>query len=101
MEMYRSGHNGAHSKCVSPPGLMGSNPIISARTGEVTPIGVTSPVFLLEKRGIRTREGTGRKRSFRGKLRRPGDRSETKSNKVSGSEEYKMTTPSNYLNSHF
>ena len=69
--MYRSGHNGAHSKCVSPPGLMGSNPIISARTGEVTPIGVTSPVFLLEKRGIWTREG---------------DRSETKSNKVSGSE---------------
>ena len=36
---------------------VGSNPTISARTGEVTPIGVTSPVFLLEKSGIRTREG--------------------------------------------
>ena len=30
MEMYRSGHNGAHSKCVSPPGHEGSNPSISA-----------------------------------------------------------------------
>ncbi len=29
MEMYRSGHNGAHSKCVSPPGHEGSNPSIS------------------------------------------------------------------------
>ena len=26
MELYRSGHNGAHSKCVSPPGHVGSNP---------------------------------------------------------------------------
>ncbi len=29
VEMYRSGHNGAHSKCVSPPGHAGSNPAIS------------------------------------------------------------------------
>ena len=26
LETYRSGHNGAHSKCVSPPGHVGSNP---------------------------------------------------------------------------
>ncbi len=30
METYRSGHNGAHSKCVSPPGHEGSNPSVSA-----------------------------------------------------------------------
>ena len=30
LEMYRSGHNGAHSKCVSPPGHVGSNPTVSA-----------------------------------------------------------------------
>ena len=30
MELYRSGHNGAHSKCVSPPGHVGSNPTVSA-----------------------------------------------------------------------
>ena len=30
MELYRSGHNGAHSKCVSPPGHEGSNPSVSA-----------------------------------------------------------------------
>ena len=30
MELYRSGHNGAHSKCVSPPGHEGSNPSNSA-----------------------------------------------------------------------
>ena len=29
-ETYRSGHNGAHSKCVSPKGLEGSNPSVSA-----------------------------------------------------------------------
>ena len=29
-ETYRSGHNGAHSKCVSPPGHVGSNPTVSA-----------------------------------------------------------------------
>ena len=34
MESYRSGHNGAHSKCVCPPGHEGSNPSDSAkRTG--------------------------------------------------------------------
>ncbi len=31
METYRSGHNGAHSKCVSPNGLVGSNPTVSAK----------------------------------------------------------------------
>lgn len=31
MESYRSGHNGAHSKCVSPPGHEGSNPSDSAK----------------------------------------------------------------------
>ena len=31
METYRSGHNEAHSKCVSPPGLEGSNPSVSAK----------------------------------------------------------------------
>ena len=66
MEMYRSGHNGAHSKCVSPPGLMGSNPIISARTGEVTPIGVTSPVFLLENVGFGPARGPGGKEASGG-----------------------------------
>lgn len=35
MEMYRSGHNGAHSKCVSPPGHEGSNPSISAKAPEL------------------------------------------------------------------
>ena len=30
MESYRSGHNGAHSKCVSPYGHEGSNPSDSA-----------------------------------------------------------------------
>ena len=30
METYRSGHNGAHSKCVCPPGHEGSNPSVSA-----------------------------------------------------------------------
>ena len=30
MESYRSGHNGAHSKCVCPPGHEGSNPSDSA-----------------------------------------------------------------------
>ena len=30
MESYRSGHNGAHSKCVCPPGHEGSNPSVSA-----------------------------------------------------------------------
>ena len=30
-ETYRSGHNEAHSKCVSPPGLEGSNPSVSAK----------------------------------------------------------------------
>lgn len=29
METYRSGHNGAHSKCVSLHGLVGSNPTVS------------------------------------------------------------------------
>ena len=29
-ETYRSGHNGAHSKCVCPPGHEGSNPSVSA-----------------------------------------------------------------------
>lgn len=38
MELYRSGHNGAHSKCVSPPGHAGSNPAVSAVTkpGRIT-----------------------------------------------------------------
>ncbi len=31
METYRSGHNGAHSKCVCPPGHEGSNPSVSAQ----------------------------------------------------------------------
>lgn len=31
MELYRSGHNGAHSKCVCPPGHEGSNPSNSAQ----------------------------------------------------------------------
>lgn len=30
MEEYRSGHNGPHSKCGSPKGLVGSNPTSSA-----------------------------------------------------------------------
>ena len=29
LETYRSGHNGAHSKCVCPPGHEGSNPSVS------------------------------------------------------------------------
>ena len=29
MQTYRSGHNGAHSKCVCPPGHEGSNPSVS------------------------------------------------------------------------
>ena len=33
METYRSGHNGAHSKCVSLPGHEGSNPSVSAKKG--------------------------------------------------------------------
>ena len=32
MELYRSGHNGAHSKCVSPSGHEGSNPSVSVLT---------------------------------------------------------------------
>ena len=31
MQTYRSGHNGAHSKCVSPSGLEGSNPSVCAQ----------------------------------------------------------------------
>ena len=31
MELYRSGHNGAHSKCVCPLGHEGSNPSNSAQ----------------------------------------------------------------------
>ena len=31
MEEYRSGHNGPHSKCGSPKGLVGSNPTSSAK----------------------------------------------------------------------
>ena len=31
METYRSGHNGAHSKCVSLNRLVGSNPTVSAK----------------------------------------------------------------------
>src|SRR5699024_7498844 len=31
METYRSGHNGAHSKCVCPPGHEGSNPSVSVK----------------------------------------------------------------------
>ena len=41
-EMYRSGHNGAHSKCVSPPGHEGSNPSISAKQAHR----LMKPVFL-------------------------------------------------------
>ncbi len=37
MESYRSGHNGAHSKCVSPPGHEGSNPSDSAKTIQKKP----------------------------------------------------------------
>ena len=33
MEEYRSGHNGPHSKCGSPKGLVGSNPTSSANNG--------------------------------------------------------------------
>ncbi len=33
MEEYRSGHNGPHSKCGSPKGLVGSNPTSSATIG--------------------------------------------------------------------
>lgn len=35
METYRSGHNGAHSKCVCPPGHEGSNPSVSAEKARV------------------------------------------------------------------
>ena len=33
VEEYRSGHNGPHSKCGSPKGLVGSNPTSSANNG--------------------------------------------------------------------
>ena len=36
MELYRSGHNEPHSKCGSPPGLVGSNPTNSANENPVT-----------------------------------------------------------------
>ena len=42
METYRSGHNGAHSKCVSPPGHEGSNPSVSAEKAEAA-----APAFCL------------------------------------------------------
>ena len=43
VETYRSGHNGAHSKCVSRGNrLEGSNPSVSARFHEVTPIFCTA-----------------------------------------------------------
>ena len=38
MEPYRSGHNGAHSKCVSPHGLAGSNPAGSAQKDIAKPM---------------------------------------------------------------
>ena len=31
MQTYRSGHNGAHSKCVCPPGHEGSNPSVCVK----------------------------------------------------------------------
>ena len=43
VETYRSGHNGAHSKCVSRGNrLEGSNPSVSAKFHEVTPIFCTA-----------------------------------------------------------
>ena len=39
MELYRSGHNEPHSKCGSPPGLVGSNPTNSANTEPVLTAG--------------------------------------------------------------
>ena len=80
METYRSGHNEAHSKCVSPPGLEGSNPSVSAKIDDVTPIFWTvrynkwgqlqkehrqkSVLFLccVKLNRIRAREGSRRRR---------------------------------------
>lgn len=39
MEEYRSGHNGPHSKCGSPKGLVGSNPTSSAIKRDVAQFG--------------------------------------------------------------
>ena len=48
MEAYRSGHNGAHSKCVGLHGHVGSNPTASAK-----PISVKSLQFDLSSQKLR------------------------------------------------
>ncbi len=47
METYRSGHNGAHSKCVSPPGHEGSNPSVSAKSLSLCLGFFELPIFLI------------------------------------------------------
>ena len=47
METYRSGHNGAHSKCVCPHGHVGSNPTFSASV--YAGLQVCKPAFTLSK----------------------------------------------------
>ena len=49
METYRSGHNGAHSKCVCPPGHEGSNPSVSAieKSGNHAGFWIFSYIFYL------------------------------------------------------
>ena len=106
MEMYRSGHNGAHSKCVSPPGLMGSNPIISAIVQNNSPEALLRDyyfVLLLKLQGdsltpVTLGRGQCARRRAPPQLAEQPVKAHTRD---IGSEEYKMTTQSNYLNSHF
>lgn len=45
MEWYRSGHNGADSKSVVPPGTVGSNPTHSAKIKASKPISLLAFIF--------------------------------------------------------
>ena len=51
MEKYRSGHNGAHSKCVCLNGHVGSNPTFSAKIKTIHPDGL----YFLPKVGFERR----------------------------------------------
>ena len=62
MQRYRSGHNGADSKSVWEQSHEGSNPSRCAKKEKYR----REAVLFLFLQGIRTREGPGERKTFRG-----------------------------------